>query len=360
MNQNPSRKPLLLTAMLLLVALAGCTDQGSGDGDATAAASPGLPRAADGRDLTTQLQASDEIPGPTWTVGDWWGHHVYFGTDDDEGVHYNAIVVAGSGDAWQLASDDAEAAAMEALWDIPILGDFSKSDLATTSGGEAWLWYDFPLADGKTWTSTMDLRGEGPEELTSTATYDPAIASPAGTFPGFLVETRLADGALALQYDYVPAIGWYSQFKAFDLSTDEPDDVELRAVGMGFGHGWTGTYYVTEAVQLAQNLGYTIIAPPAVMAAPDPFETFTVSDEATHVFGYGFAYSYAGAQALALRDPNGDHWEAVATPLEEGASFFFDRVPAVAGDWYLANVGAGMFSVAGLFLWELTETTGEL
>ncbi len=358
MNQRPRLMPILLTAAALLAtALAGCTEEPAPAAADDEARAPLL--APDGRDLKTQLQPGDEVPVPAWRLGDWWGHHVYFGAGDTEGVHYNAIIVDATA-AWTLASDDPETAAHEALWDIPILGAFSKSDLSTTSFGEAWMWYDFPLSDGKTWSFPLDLRGEGPEELTATATYQDAITSSAGIFPGFAIETRLPDGTLAMAYDYVPAIGWYAHFKAYDISTEEPDDVEIRAISMGFGHDWEGTYYLTEATQIVDSLAYTLIAPPAVLAEPDPHTGFTVSAEATHVFGFGFSTSYAGAQVLAVRDPNGDHWEAVSTPAAPADQFMFDRIPAVPGEWQVVNLGAGAFSMGGLFMWELTETSGQL
>ncbi len=305
------------------------------------------------------------LQGPDWEVGQWFGYHVFFGMEDDEGVHYNAIVTEDRGSDWFVATDEPEAAKYEALFDLALLGTFSKSDLDTTEGGEPFTWYDWPLEDNATWQAPIDVGAlSGGQsrvvDVTFTATYDPGIATQDGDKPGFEIVGRTAEGNLTMTYDYVPAIGWFAHLFIYDPDTDGQDWV-MHIMTMGSGDGWEGTYYVSEATELFAHSNAVGADPSgSTTADPNPVASGTVSEDATYVSGYAYSYAYGGAHETAIEDPSGETHEFRAVGAPFALSSAFMDTEAIPGEWRLATLGAGVAAGGGVFLWEVTETTGEL
>lgn len=354
-------RPLATFLVLLTssVALAGCSEE------APKALDVELPTDAvasqDGRDLRTDLTAADQLPGPAWRVGDWFGHHIFFGPEDTEGTHINVIVTQDLGDSWHLVSEDAEVSMYEAMMDIPLAGALSKDDLDTTAFGGAWEVYDFPMTHNKTWAGTLTADVGRSYDVTFTATYQASFATALGNRPGFRITGADAQGRTVVETDYVPALGWYTRFDAYDPDSETPDVPAFRSISMGAGHDWAGElveYEVQGFLSVATNLH------PGAPGAPGQAETFAVGADATHVAGFLYSYASTGASALRLVDPAGAVRveQTNAHPETSGGVGTGDLyvLDAAAGDWNLAWTGPAVASGFGAMLWSLREVPSSL
>ena len=346
-------------------ALAGCAggDGGGDGGEAAVAPVDAGVLAATGEDGVLELAA----PAP-WTVGDWFGVHVFLGMDDTEGTHYNTVVVEETADAWILATDDQGAAKEEAVFDLPILGSFRKADLGTSGLGGRWDLLQFPLTDGATWSSTVATDPMDPDavlKLEFEATFNEKIATPTGSKPGFDIVAVDADARQVISFDYVPSLGWFTRFVIFDVATEDPVDYFVSARSMGNGKGWTGTYYLDTAEALVQHfniVGVDPTDPTAAFLQPNPQATFTVADGATFLFGFVFSFSFAGAHDVVLVGPDNQPREYRSyngVVAGEDTEMFIDE-PAVPGEWRVAAAGGGLVAGGGAYLWAITETQGSL
>lgn len=355
----------LLATLAALAGLAGC----AGDPPAQEPAAAADPQVllADG---ATVLDGNASLAAPApWSVGDWFGVHVLFGAQDTEGVHYNTVVVEETAEAWTLATDNQAAAKEEAVFDLPILGEFRKADLGTTGLGGRWDLLQFPLSDGATWTSTVALDPQDPEggtlDLEFEARFNDGIATSSGAKPGYDIRAVDADARQVLSFDYVPGLGWFTRFVIFDTSTEDPVDFFISARSMGAGDGWTGAYYLDTATALVQDFGIVGVDPgnpTSPYAQPSQPVQFTVSADATYLYGFVFAFSFAGANEVVLVDPAGGaraYQSYNAGIAGEDAEAQIDE-PAMPGAWKLVNNGAGVVAGGGAFLWEITETSGTL
>lgn len=352
--------PLLLT----FAVFAGCTDAPTVAPPLTADVPTNLLK--DGRDLRTDLKETDVIEGPLWDLGDSFGHHLFFEGGPSGGVHIQTYVVEDDGGSWFLATDDEYMAKIEAVWDIPILGNIKKDDLSSTGFGNPWEPYEFPLQHGKTWTGevmTGDIFG-GSESvpITYEVTYNPAISTPDGNRPGFDITGTTEEGIL-LAYDFVPDIQWYAHFYNYDLSTDAPEDFTFHVMSMGHEKNWSGEYFVDTA-EVAVAIDHGIAADPdnpgAPYVAPGAPTMFTIDEGATYVYGYAYAVAFAGVQEVMIVDPANKQYEFRAVwddPDDVAEASGELDLPAVAGEWRIAGVGAGAVTVWGVHLWQVTQET---
>lgn len=353
----------LIVLLLAATVLAGCADPQ--EAPAPEAILGNVPDAA----ALAALDANASLAAPVpWALGDWFGVHVFVGMDDAEGTHYNTVVVEETEDAWVLATDDAGAAKEEAVFDFPIMGAFQKEDLGTSGLGGRWDLLQFPLSDGATWASRVSMDPLDPTaalDLELEATFNPAIQTADGRKPGYDVVAVDSNARQVLAFDYVPAVKWFTRFVIFDTATEDPLDYFISARSMGTGHGWTGTYYRDTATPLVQHfsiVGADPSDPTTPFAQPSPHATFDVSAEATHLYGFVFSFSFAGAHDIVLVDPGNQPREFRSYNVAlagEDADAFIDE-PAIAGAWNLVAVGAGAVAGGGAFLWEITETSGTL
>lgn len=135
-------------ALLVVVALlfSGCTDAPAG-----------------GDPLTESDVQNGEILAPEWEIGDHW-------TYDSPNGTATIIVTGTQGGDWILETNDPELALIHSMADLSWLGTIRKSDLAGSQGSQRVKFFDFPLEDGKEWTTAWDgenvkiiasLEGEG-------------------------------------------------------------------------------------------------------------------------------------------------------------------------------------------------------
>lgn len=353
----------VVAALILTVAFAGCAGETAPIVPAVESSIDPKLIAGDGRDLRTQLQATDEIALPDWKIGDSFGHHVFFEGGPQDGLHLSTIVVEDQGASWLVATDDKQTAKLEAAYDLPILGSLSKKDLSSTGFGVEWRMYDFPLKNGKTWSRDVTTQDEQGNPQTVQVNYEVAfngaIATPDGSRPGFDITGR-TDGGVLFFYDFVPDIKWYAHFYEYNLATDAPDDYNFHVMSMGHDSGWTGTYYVDTSAPLMEvfgGMGIDPDAPTQPFLPTEPHDTFTVAAGATYIVGFAGAFAIAGVHEVLIIDPanNRHEYQAVGTP--EGETFSDVDLPAVPGEWRVVKAGVGVASFHFIFLYAITETS---
>lgn len=348
-----------LALLVVTVTLSGCSDEAPKELQTDLA--PDAIVTDDGRDLRKDLTVEDSLPGPAWKVGDWFGHHIFFGTDDTEGQHINVIVTEDQGDSWYLVSEDTEVSMYEAMFDIPITGALSKSDLDTTAFGGAWEVYDFPMKHNKTWTGTLTMDADLAYDLTFTATYQESFRTEKGNRPGFAITGVDAEGRTVVETDYVPAIGWYTEFVAYDPDSEDPESPAFRSTSMGTGEGWTGELVEYEVQGF---LSTSTDVNPGQPGVPGAVESVSVPDDASHVAGILYSYAATGASTLRLVDSEGTvRVEQTGTHTgAEGGTGTGDLyvMDAVAGDWQLAWTGPAVASGFGALLWSLKEVVSSV
>lgn len=307
-----------------------------------------------------ELGPEDTLEGPNWHVGKSFGYHLFLDPNDTEGQHYDFAVVEDQGDAWRLGTENRTLSKMGAINDFRFLGSFDKATLSTTEDGETFQWYDWPLFDGKTWTEQIEYLGES-YEITYNVTYDPEIQvdQTGHTHPGFSIVGTTGEGDVYREYDYVPEVGWFAHYFEHDPRPDGHDEWQVHVMTMGHGDAHTGTVYTDEATELLTHSNN--VAPPASMQ-PEPYASFTVSEEATHVAGFAYSWAFTGAHETVLVDPDGGthRWSAHAAPLMFDSAFAELVTEAIPGDWHLTTVGAGQFAGGGAMLAETVETVYEL
>lgn len=328
-----------IAGILVLALLAGCSD--SDADDVVVDVDPDALLSEDGRDLKVALTADDAIEGADWRPGQAWEQQLTFANGDK--VSWTVMVAEDQGAHWLLAVDDPDVAAFESVHDYPVFGLLEKGSLATTSGGEHYTWYDFPLRDNRSWehgyTTISDNGTVVDHDLTYVASYS-NISTPLGQRPGFVVEGRTAAGELVVAYDHTPAVGWFSSFTEYDpRSGDVAYTIETTGVGE-----YSGAYYVSEAEQLVlhvNDVGSAMVAPHA---------DFQVGEAADHLYGFIWSYAGGGGHATRLVAPDGSERGVMTGPdgllggsvaVEE----FFE--PAQAGDWQVVTAGAGAFAAGG-------------
>ncbi|MGB0653533.1 MAG: hypothetical protein ACPGQL_10070 [Thermoplasmatota archaeon] len=366
-----NRKTTLSTALVLLAAtaLAGCTggdDAGTDDTGADLAA--GDLNEATGAPLDPNLLTEESVvEAPVWKLGDWWGHHLYFGPDDTEGTHINTIAVEEQAGRILLASDNADVAKEHAVWDYPILG-WADPGVQLTGFGSAWEIFDFPMSHGHTWRTQFTIPDfnsfdEYTYEVEFTATFNPEVDTLGGKLPGYDILGATVDGITLFEYDYVPEIRWYANFLMYDYTTEDPEDTIFLSRSMGNGDGWTGQYFISEANTLTEHFSGIAVDPEDPQnyyAAPAPHASFTVGEDASYIYGFILSIAVGGAHETLLVDPaqTPHAYTAVGAPFEQ--HFDFWDIDAVPGQWEVVTAGAGVVALGGVFLWEVVETSGTM
>lgn len=360
------RRVPLVAAVLMAVLFAGCVDSEDPE-DPTSGTDPdGEPQDP----MDEGLTADSVVEAPQWNVGDYFGHHIFFGSEDAQGTHIDTVVVD-AGSSYTLVSDQEEAAKWEAAWDFPMLGTIGSTDLETTAFGADWNLYDFPLQDGKSWTATFNPLFNGPRELTLTATFDPAIGTVGqGIKEGFRIEGVNADGAVELITDYIPEIGWYSELTYVDRTVNADatdDDFVIRVWAMGQGESWEGTTITAEAIELVNfNACFAPLNPDGSVndqcttaggvAAPE------VSEDADQLYGAYFLLAIAGHSRIDLvefSDTPFSHDRSVQSNGLEDVALefsFYEIDDPTPGEWQFTWQGEGFVTVGYAQLWEIQYT----
>lgn len=128
---HPGRVVFLLVAALML---AGCTGAPTDD------------------DAGSQGGSDDQggaIDAPEWNVGDYW-------TYDSPNGTFSLVVSGEEGSDWVMETTGSDLALFHARDEVSYLGKIGKSGLTGSQGGDRVKFFDFPLEDGKQWSTTWD------------------------------------------------------------------------------------------------------------------------------------------------------------------------------------------------------------
>jgi hypothetical protein len=169
--------------------LAGCSDDPAASSGAPASSSP-----HGGHDASTHLLA------PAWTLGDWWTW-----TSPQIDGPYTSVLAEDQGTDWLMASDHPDIAWFDARFDIASLGAVRKSDLAGSQGSTRVEFFQFPLNEGRAWTTTWD----GLTMAIKVLGVADGVASLEATRP---------DGTLYARYTYRDSHGYFGDIAYYDAT----------------------------------------------------------------------------------------------------------------------------------------------
>lgn len=296
---------------------------------------------------------------PDWAVGQWWTYSVEYSTQ--AGDPLTAVVASASPAAYVLAAGSEAWAKQEAAFGHPLLGAITRPDLAMTgwSDGATWSLLQFPLRDGSTWTTTLpnlawDVVDGETVEAQVQATQDASI----GTAGGY----RLAatwEGSTLIEATYDNAAQWFGMLQVNDVDPgQEPLEVRFTLTESGNASKGAFTAQAREVLAFDDLSGFSDV--PVLGGGqpftdpPAPMHQFTMEGgDGAMLYGVVWGETVAGARQMVLTDPANQprQWQAIGTPngfFEVG----FDE-PSQAGTWTLATAGAGGFSGAGAWLFEV-------
>lgn len=355
-----ARLGLPLVAVLLLSAgLAGCI---GGDDDEIDAATTETPDTIGGT-VDTLTPGEDDAPAPepgalpAWTHGDWWTYDLRFDPGFGELLSGpTTVVVHRTGTDYGVAAVDRNAAIVDAHFDMFLVGTVDLS--LNPPDADAFQMFDFPLEDGKTWSTSFDYFGTQ-HPLTMTATAIDNAGDPAGATPGFRI-TGEGEGGVRVEYVYSPLSKWVTSLtmEAVDFNGEPFTMMELTL--QESGANFQGTFVLLEMTPIYQRFLVPIAPDPALQPVP-PVDTITVADGFTFVqrvvgvFPFSFeGLPPVGAQVVGLVDPAGAPTPYLYTGGDDMLAIEYDE-PAVAGDWHVAYAGHGTLA-AFVGFWGFTET----
>ncbi len=208
--------------ILLLTTLSGCTGE-SGE------------KAEPGHNMTG-LEGADIAPAqlPEWGVGDYWSYK------DSLGQQYSLVVAGDAGGDWDVRANDKQIARFDSWFDISFVGSIRKSDLAGQQGSERIQFFDFPLHDGKSWTTVWD--GES-RHVTAQGLED-------GTFYIVAHVAGNEQGDKHADYVYDPVAGHFASMSFYAPNGTITYAAELT----GNGRDFTGTLYEYGPVEELANI----------------------------------------------------------------------------------------------------------
>lgn len=255
-----------------------------------------------------QIRSTGIAELPTWRVGDAW--RVQF----NEGDPICWMVVADVGEAYRqgvACEDGSEAIAVDlAVSRAPFVGTFTHEiEGIGDPDADATRWYDWPLSDGKSWTTTYGetdvsvsaLLVDGRFQLTMT--YD--------------------DGSSELaRYDYDPALRWWSEIR---FESGYVFRVHERATA------WSGPVAVATADLAALMSSQIVTGSTSVFTAGgDDDYIVLIAQRPTNAVEY-----------WDLTGPNGASRTDYAAPLARNPTSYYELIPATPGEWTYREVGMG-------------------
>lgn len=302
--------------LLVTLALAGCLDPPE-DVDAASvdAAVPLDPLT--GAPVPAALDVNASVDAPVWAQGDAWSIETY-GLGEEERA--TLVVTHADGNSYHVLSTSERMATFDAVFDVSYLGRLRADDLAGSQQETPVQFFDFPLSDGKSWTTRWDG-----QDVSLRAGFVPAIATPQGKHPGFVIQGTRTDGSTHVAYDYVPALRWWSR-----IEFAEGYGLKVTATTAN----WTGTVQDGAAKSLLK-IGGEVPGGAGSM----PGGQFTVDPDQTALVLTLGGYAERHLRALVLVDPqNQEH----AGPYAGGspapaAEFSLTTYPPIAGQWKVAS-----------------------
>lgn len=192
---------------------------------------------------------------PGWERGQVWTYRV-----EVPGVptaNFRMMVAEDAGDLWIVATNDRAQALNQALYSTnPVLGRITQSGLSPYQAGAPVVMFDFPLTDGKTWSGSFFG-----ETMRFSATYSDTLEALPGTFlPGFVVRAQGA-GEARVEYNYVEAVEWFTDFQVFDAEGRK----QIHLILVDYGGAYAGPYHFLrgkDLLGLSLTQSTNLTAPP--------------------------------------------------------------------------------------------------
>lgn len=279
-------------------------------------ADPGLPSEGDMVDAASMRE--EGLQAPVWSRGDAW--RVQFPRTDFECA---LVVVAGNetdGYRQGAACDGQEGLATEeAIFAYAFLGDMGPGLEGRDRDGESVTFFDWPLTDGKGWTTSWNGR-----ELDVVATFSETLEGPDGREPGFHIEMRSEDEVFAT-YDYLPSLSWWSDLQLAN---------GFQMVVQGFEPGWEGEVSTAEA-GLSLALGGSTLVPLSGSFSCEAEDDLLVLVR---------SWDPAAVRRLSVTTPSGGnaHSETALLPSSGSSEFSVAYMPPEVGTWQVDLLHAGM------------------
>lgn len=246
-----------------------------------------------------------KLAAPAWSAGDAWeARGVPAGGPAEP---FRLVVASAGGSGYVTAADSETIALYDALFDVSYVGDVGK-DLSGSQQGSPVRFYDWPLEDGKTWTTTWDG-------------FDVALVATRQVSGGGFDVVGTVDGAPYVSYDYDPELRWFSHldFEGYSVFLDKRVE------------NFTGQFVSASATTL-------LTLAPAGPGAGTPAGTFRVGEGQTLVAMAVVSATAHHARGLLLFGP--DHQPVIAEGVEQarvspngGAEFGVFRLPPAPGEW---------------------------
>lgn len=302
------RVQLVASVLLLLPALAGCIG-GSDEAGAATVDQPEAMLLGAGNETAAGANLS-LVEAPVWSVGDAW-------TVSTPDRSLTLVVTQADASGYTLSTDNEDVASYDAMFDVSFLGRIRASDLAGEQGGVPIQFFSFPLEDGKKWSTQWDGL-----TIDLTATFNPAVSTPLGARPGFMIEGKNGEESY-VHYSYVPDLRWWSHI-AF-----EGYEVKVEKVAQN----WTGTYVEAVAKPVFESATSLPFAMSGVGA-------FTVDEGQSFLMLSLAGEAEAHARALFITDPSGAPYMTQTSNVEASPQpdryFLTERMPATPGQWHIA------------------------
>lgn len=297
----------LAAIVLSALALTGCVGQNGApeisSADVSNVASAVEPGA------TPLVDAATASAVPLWHAGDAWAI-VSHGFGDEQRSFL--VVTAADTASYTIGTTSEQAAGFDAMYDVSYIGRIRASDLAGAQQEQIIQFFDFPLADGKTWSTTWDGL-----EVALTATK---------SVRGFDIIGK-ADGEDYVSYDYAPDLRWWSHL---DFVRDEYGFKVESAQS-----GWKGSLVTATATQVYASEAATPVVSPNI-------GSFTMDEGQSYGMVALSGGGAAWARAFYLVDPAGQPYltqsitniDASGTPLWVAQQ---EQIPATPGEWRLVS-----------------------
>lgn len=317
---------------LVLVPLAGCVgglqDTVPSADDATTADGPALGPASG---LPTFRNGTTLAEPPEWAVGEWWT--VAYDNLLAGGSGETTRVVAGAGNGTYLVGMAADKFADEImLLHFPGMGRIDRTDLSFDAHDRRIQLLDFPLEQGRTWTTQW----YGGTEMTAEVTEvdgDEATVLLTG------------DGPPSIELIYDASLGAIAEFRAAGY-------LHYEVVDHGFGYpAPVDVPYKHDLVFCHGRVLVQAIEPCSLSTEPNPKGP---SDTITLDIGYdrvSFGLLMAdvapqpdvgqGVYAVEATAPDGTSWQATKLPSDGGIKLVAHGHDDPSGDWEATYVTGG-------------------
>lgn len=306
----------VLTLLVLTLLLAGCSEP-------------------DDANDTPPADAPLRLEAPWWTVGESWTIRWKMG---DGETRTSTLVNFANGTFndpdhfWLGVASRDEAMRHVFFDDNPFLGRIHWVLLAPHEKGMHSAMYQWPLEDGKRWTSPLLL---GRHELSVQAREEDGR---------FVITGEAARDGSRFEYDYDPQTRWFRDLRI----TSEDGRVALEATVVDHRDGGAkGAYHFLRGRDYLDSAG----------GATGKEEPFTVKEEGATSIAFLMNVQTNGPSALEFIDPAGAVVHRETLPLGGAADKIVEIKKAPApGAWKLRYVGAvtGEVKVRGVIEYKAT------